>query len=331
MGAERSADEADNAATDFPPVINGLDFLESTVELLTKTPAPSARDQKYAVIHLAAAFEVILKARLEIEDPALTWVKPDEFNEAKHRVGDFKSVQWEDTLKRVRQKCAPETQLIEKPHVRALVEMRNRIAHFGFAGTTAAVEVVTTPVLDFLVSFVHGDLLALVPDRQVTRAEEIIDRVRPGLGKIGALVKQRLAAAEALNATHVVRCLVCAANSVPIEGGDVHIICVVCQTDFGSPADAAWFYSGTSAYEVMTDGGEYPVHEHNGFLCIGGAVTSMPTGKFADGVETTTLLCLTCGEECEGVCGYCDRAVTTLAFPEAQMCGDCLDIRMERF
>ncbi|MFG3165455.1 hypothetical protein ACGFY8_36960 [Streptomyces sp. NPDC048232] len=320
-----------NPTTDFPPVINGLDFLESTVELLTKAPAPSARDQKYAVVHLAAAFEVILKARLEIEEPALTWVMRHEFNEAKHRVGDFKSVQWEDTLKRIRQHCAPETPLIEKPHVRALVEMRNRIAHFGFAGTTAAVEVVTTPVLDFLVSFVHGDLLALVPDQQVTRAEEIIDRVRPDLGKIGALVKQRLATAEALDAAQVVRCLVCAANSVPIEGGDLYIACVVCHTDFGSPADAAWIYSGTSAYEVMKDGGDDPVHEHNGFLCPGGAVTRMPTGKIDEGVEATVLLCLTCGEECAGVCQYCDRAVTTFAFPEADMCGDCLDIRMEKF
>lgn len=326
-----SAGKGNEDVTDFPPVINGLDFLESTVELLTKESTPSPRDQKYAVVHLAAAFEVILKARLEIEEPALTWAKPDEFNEAKHKVGDFKSVQWEDTLKRIRQKCGPETQLLGKPQVRSLVEMRNRIAHFGFAGTIAAVEVVTTPVLDFLVSFVHEDLLPLVAEEQVTRAEEIIERIRPGLGRIAALVKQRLAEAETLDATHIVRCLVCAANSVPIEGGDVNIVCVVCHTDFGTPTDAAWLYSGTSAYEVVTDGGQYPVYEHNGFLCPSGAVTRMPTGEKDEGEETTALLCLTCGEECTGICQYCGRAVTTFAVPEAEMCDDCMDTRMEKF
>ncbi|MEV5204988.1 transposase family protein [Streptomyces sp. NPDC053720] len=117
----------------------------------------------------------------------------------------------------------------------------------------------------------------------LTAAEDIIERVRPGLGKVSALVDQRLAAADALDATHVIRCLVCAVRSVPIEGGDVNIVRAVRHTDFGTPTDAARLSVGTSEYEVVTDGGACPVHEHGVFLCCGGAVTSLPGGKAVDG------------------------------------------------
>ncbi|MFD4763255.1 hypothetical protein ACFWOJ_31705 [Streptomyces sp. NPDC058439] len=322
-----------SAAGDFPPVINGLDFLESTVELLTERATPSPRNQKYAIVHLAAAFEVVLKARLEIEQPALTWVKPEEFNEVKHSIGDFNSVKWDGTLKLVRKHCAPETKLIDKLQIKALVDMRNRIAHFGFAEETAAVEVVTTPVLDFLVTFVHDDLLPLVSEGQVTRAEEILERIRPGLGKIKALVDQRLKPARELQAkhlAHIIRCRICASYSVPILGGDATIACVVCHADFGTPTEAAWAYADANEYMVVTGGGESPVLEHQGFYCDG-AATHVPAGETADGAETTILLCLTCGEDCAGVCDYCGRAVTSFAFEEAQMCSDCMDNKLARF
>ncbi|WP_186784533.1 hypothetical protein [Streptomyces sp. CBG33] len=48
---------------DFPPVRNGIDYLTSVVEHLSRT-RPDPRDLKYAVLHLHAATEVLLKARL---------------------------------------------------------------------------------------------------------------------------------------------------------------------------------------------------------------------------------------------------------------------------
>jgi hypothetical protein len=61
---------------DFPPVTNGMDYLCSVVEHLTGNPQP--RDLKYAVLHLQAAAEVLLKARLAREDAAPSLDQPRE-------------------------------------------------------------------------------------------------------------------------------------------------------------------------------------------------------------------------------------------------------------
>lgn len=50
---------------DFTPVRNGMDFLLSAFDHLSqRNGEPGARDLKYAVLHLQAAVEVLLKARI---------------------------------------------------------------------------------------------------------------------------------------------------------------------------------------------------------------------------------------------------------------------------
>jgi hypothetical protein len=43
--------------------------------------------------------------------------------------------------------------------------------------------------------------------------------------------------------------------------------------------------------------------------------TSRPTAPLI-GAGSAILVCLTCGEECAGVCGYCQRAVDSFAIPD---------------
>ncbi|WP_369221826.1 hypothetical protein AB5J52_09050 [Streptomyces sp. R39] len=53
---------------DFPPVPNGIDYLSEVVTRLARPDAEvSPRDLKYAVLHLQAATEVPVKARLHME------------------------------------------------------------------------------------------------------------------------------------------------------------------------------------------------------------------------------------------------------------------------
>ncbi|MCE3034379.1 hypothetical protein [Streptomyces sp. CMSTAAHL-2] len=60
----------------FPPVENGMDYLISVLEHLDGEPSP--RSLKYAVLHLQAATEVLLKARLIAFDWRLAFQKPEE-------------------------------------------------------------------------------------------------------------------------------------------------------------------------------------------------------------------------------------------------------------
>ncbi|MDJ0466041.1 hypothetical protein [Streptomyces sp. H27-C3] len=54
-------------AVDFPPMQNGIDDLLSATTYLTHGDPPEPRDLKYAILHLQAAVEVLLKARLQRE------------------------------------------------------------------------------------------------------------------------------------------------------------------------------------------------------------------------------------------------------------------------
>ncbi|MFK4272541.1 hypothetical protein [Streptomyces milbemycinicus] len=75
------------ARLDFPPVRNGIDYLASVVEHFDENEwAVEPCDLKCAVLHLQAAAEVLLKARLLREHWSLAFQDPDERNSKK---GDF--------------------------------------------------------------------------------------------------------------------------------------------------------------------------------------------------------------------------------------------------
>ncbi|MBM9624385.1 hypothetical protein ACFQ60_00595 [Streptomyces zhihengii] len=84
-----------------------------------------ASSQRHADRHRDAAAETLFKARLEQHDPALVWVKPEEFGERLHRQGAMTSVGTKFALKRLRDKVKvanpidpPAEQLTDTPHER---------------------------------------------------------------------------------------------------------------------------------------------------------------------------------------------------------------------
>lgn len=314
-------------SVNFPPVLNGLDFLESTVDLLAVKEDVPPRNLKYAVVHLASAAETLFKARLAMKKPALVWAIPDAYDPGKHARGDFKSCGWEDARKRVIQECDLEAELLEPRHFKALAQMRNRFAHVGVTESAITVEVLTTPVLDNLLTFVREDLLPSVEGEELVLAEEAVERILSGLGRIQRLVDLRMAPARKLLGQWptILGCPICAALAVPVEGG-ADLTCVVCSSHLGSPTEAAWTYADTSRYDVVTGGGPSPVHQCG--ECGAEAVTDVATD---DDGEDPRLLCLFCGIGCVGVCAYCELAVASFAIPEADMCSDCVEYKMQRF
>lgn len=61
----------------YPPIRNGMDYLRSLVRHLDREE-PGPQDLKYAVLHLQAATEVLLKALLVSLDWTQVFSKPDE-------------------------------------------------------------------------------------------------------------------------------------------------------------------------------------------------------------------------------------------------------------
>ncbi|MEU8844109.1 hypothetical protein AB0D97_34190 [Streptomyces roseus] len=96
-----------NSGLELPPVANGLDYLVTVVDHLgphEDDDVPNALHLKYSVLHLDAAAEVLLKARLELAHWSLVVerILPGT-TYSKYKAGDFKSVGTEEALRRLRQ------------------------------------------------------------------------------------------------------------------------------------------------------------------------------------------------------------------------------------
>lgn len=316
----------------FPVIINGLDYLHSSVSSLIDEP--EGRALKYAVLHLQFAAETLFKARLELHNPALVWVKPEKFDERLHRQGDFKSVGTPVALERLRDDVKVSNPIApEDAALKALVELRNRLTHFGATDTAVAVEARAIPVLDLLLTFIDEELLPNDTSDAAEEAWELMETIRPLVGRIRGLVDHRLGPlGEKLGpaSEYTLRCLSCGHFAAPVTPGNDGVRpvgCLLCgkaYEDLESTVDA---YGAGSFYEAVTQGGDppaYPCAE-----CFTAEACVVPT-ETADEPDGYVLVCLWGAHTLEGVCDFCQRAAV-LALPEAQMCSDCLDVRYAKF
>ena len=83
----------------LPLLENALDFLASAVEQLQ---LDTTRSLKYAVLHLAAGVELLIKERLRQEDWQLLFDDVNAADELKYAAGDFYGVAPPEALKRLR-------------------------------------------------------------------------------------------------------------------------------------------------------------------------------------------------------------------------------------
>jgi hypothetical protein len=314
----------------FPVIINGLDYLHSSVSSLAGEP--EGRALKYAVLHLQFAAETLFKARLELHDPAQVWLNPAKFDARKHRLGKFKSVGTTDALERLR-----DTVKIANPidpedgALKDLVDLRNRLTHFGATDTAVAVEARAIPVLDLLLTFIDEELLPHDDSDAAADAWELMETIRPLVGQIRGLVDRRLGPlGEKLGpaGSHTMRCLSCghfAALVTPGNGGVRPVGCLLCGKAYDDVVEAVDAYGVGSFYTASTEGGEPPAYECA--ECSTGQAYVVPT-QTADEPDRQVMLCLLGAHPLEGICGYCQRA-GDFALPD--MCSDCLDIRYAKF
>ncbi|MER6442184.1 hypothetical protein ABT275_38505 [Streptomyces sp. NPDC001185] len=316
----------------FPVVINGLDYLHSSVSSLVDEP--EGRALKYAVLHLQFAAETLFKARLELHDPAQVWVNPEKFDERLHRLGEFKSVGTSDALRRLRDKVQVANPIDPKDAaLTALVMLRNRLTHFGASDTAVAVEARAIPVLDLLLTFIDEELLPNDTSESSMEAAELMETIRPLVGRIRGLVDRRLGPlGQNLGPAsgHTLRCLSCghfAALATPANGGARPVGCLLCGKAYDDIADVVDAYGVGSFYEAVTQGGQPPAYECAECSAAEACVVPAQTADEPDG---HVWLGLVGAHALEGICDYCQRAAD-FALAAAEMCSDCLDIQYARF
>ncbi|MFI9730896.1 hypothetical protein [Streptomyces sp. NPDC052092] len=136
-----------------------MDYLDRAVTELTEgsTP-PDERALKYAVLHLQAATEVLLKARLVGEHWSLVFKQLPKADFEAFKQGDFESCSIAETIERLIRIAQVSVSQDARGAISALTQDRNRLTHYGHTGSSFLVEARAARVLSFLLEFISGEL-----------------------------------------------------------------------------------------------------------------------------------------------------------------------------
>ncbi|SCD70040.1 hypothetical protein GA0115240_12044 [Streptomyces sp. DvalAA-14] len=317
----------------FPVVHNGMDYLLSVLEFLDE---PTARDVKYAVLHLQAGTEVLLKWPLARRDWRLV-VEPDRegriCDEAHFHRGAFRSIGIVAARRLLKEELGVAISNRDFRAINALAEYRNRLQHFGMAGLAAApvavVEARAVKVLDFLLDFIHNHLRPHLDAGDTEHVDEQMELVRAGLNRVKALVEPRMERVRsdlADCADWAVECPECGQFAMVVDAGQAKVDCRFCHGAWSSQEAADAYVNAvlkTSTYESVKDGGMPPV-----VLCIECAEeTLIPRAAVAGDPNGVTARCFTCDLIADLV--LCDTCGVWMYEDETGMCEDCISWRLQ--
>lgn len=237
---------------------NGLDFIRSGLKHITANE--SKFDLKYAVLHISAGIELVLKDRLMREDWKLVFADLTQADEKKLKSGNFISVSLWECLKRLDENCpfgAPEKKPLEK-----FKNLRNPIEHFAMNHSQAALEASTAIVLSQLLDFI---IEAYEEDDLSADESELLQEIRTKLGEFHKLTTTRLALIQPVLDEHkgehgfgkVVECPSCLQETLM---ADCDVLCAFCGYA-ATDTEAAELYIantyGTPYFDPKEDDPEY--------------------------------------------------------------------------
>ncbi|MBZ5632067.1 MAG: hypothetical protein LAO55_02975 [Acidobacteriia bacterium] len=309
--------EPDDDAIQLSMLENGLDFILSGLKHISSQT--SKFDLKYAVLHLSAGIELVLKDRLRREDWTQIFVNPEKATGEKLKSRHFKSVNLQQCLERL--ECC----LVDPPDkalLKSFKNQRNPIEHFELNHSREALESSSAIVLGALIDFI----CEAYEDEELSSEEsELLQQIRTGLGEFRRFTVARMAEIQPLlddhkkGYGHIVVCPSCMQHALL---ADCDVQCAFCGYT-ASAEDAAELYIanmfGISRHYSMTEGEGYPLR--NCPNC------DNETLVFEEGYTETNGVCFSCGDtpppgeyvscdQCQELCHDEDRS--------GGMCPDCL-------
>lgn len=198
----------------FNLVDNALDYLLSAAEHAT---SGSPRNCKYALLHLAAGVELLVKARVEKEHWSLLFADVDKANQAALASGDFKSVDFETACDRLEHISAVTIDKTGLRRMGRLRRLRNQVQHFAIDVELEEVKSLLVHGANFFIDFLRTNL----PDDMVA-AENVLEAIHEQLREFEQFVQARLLAIkeELGGAPDVVECPRCWQETTIIGKGD---------------------------------------------------------------------------------------------------------------
>ena len=247
----------------FPPVENGLDYLKSAAEHLRDEP--TARDLKYAVLHLHSAVEVLLKARLMREHWSLVFANTGRATRSAFTTGDFTSIGLEDAIVRLGEIAEVRLTNAARNSFKRLTDVRNKLQHFGLVEQAPGVEVLTGEVLDTLLVFIGEHLEPGADPDEEEPLHEARELIRKEISRISALVDartRRISPELERKARYIVACPDCLQLTFELGEEGEPGRCLFCDRAWRNPKDLAeeyaWSVLHRSWHEAISEGGPRP-------------------------------------------------------------------------
>lgn len=265
----------------IPLLENALDFMLSATEHLgedpfkeslknagfhleTKSEGPTERNLKYAVLHLQAGVELILKERLRREHWSLVFEKTERANQKDYESGDFESVRIHTCIKRLEGICGVS---LKEDHAKSLEDLRkkrNKLEHFGINDNVDSLKSVSYKVLSILIDFINTHFN---PEEFGDAEWELFEEIKDEIAELKGFVEHRLSEIrkdieEATKSFLVVDCPRCYQKAMVL--GDEKPKCLFCHYE-DDPSRVAEQYiesiQGISSFETIKDGGVFPQYE----------------------------------------------------------------------
>ncbi|WP_158678609.1 hypothetical protein [Streptomyces sulphureus] len=229
---------------DFNPLRNAADYLDSVFEHLTDKPSqPGARALKYAILHLQAATEILLKARLIHEHWSLVYRDPKKANLSQFRAGAFDSCSVEAAMDRLAKIAEVPIEQKDREAIASLAKTRNALTHYGHTASAFALESQAAKVLSFLLAFVTKQLVPRLGDDDSWMARKVDDYWLQ-LADLQAVVEERMKGLSGQLQQHAEYTVWCPDCRQPAFIPGETPTCLFCLQEFDDPENATldWGY-----------------------------------------------------------------------------------------
>lgn len=308
-----------DAQVQFSVLENGLDFISTALSHLQGDPSP--RDLKYAVLHLSAGIELVLKDRLRREHWSLVFGDINRADASAYQSGDFYSVSLKDCMKRLASICRVRISDAERTALLNLKGKRNRMEHFSTIDSAAAIKASSAGVLSFAVDFIANQFET---EASGSAEAQFLTQIRSQLPKFVQFVESRFEVIreELLRAeVPIVECPRCVQDAMLIDEGAHCKFCGYSATGESAAADYTLSLFGMD-WRYIADGGFIPT-----YACPEcWSESFVDVGMLKEDVNSDRLICFSCGYKLDwDESGFCIRCGNPFAKREDSLavCTDC--------
>lgn len=256
---------------------NSLGFLRRAVTQI-KAAQTDRQQLAFAVVDLAVAVEVLLKARLSREHWVLILKDANKASVRSVMNGDAYTITPEDSVERLEgvagvplKRVDPRAGKSHATQVKELMRLRNQAAHFNFEYVDPAAIRGTLGVgLNFVLWFLRDEFSG-AGHAQFTGVQHLVDdlltEITREVGEIAEFVQARMAdiSDELARAEALVECPQCAQITLMIGGEDGVASCPFCEAAGNDGEEIATSYVeavlGMSSYVIGKEGGDWPVYD----------------------------------------------------------------------